>query len=61
VFVMIKSQDPTSALSEPARAELAGREPVAEPRLVEVDARTVAEARAKVELAEGDVIAWVRY
>lgn len=60
MLVMIKTLDPAAALSETDRDALTGRQPVAEPRLVEVAGSTLADARAAVELGEGEVIAWIK-
>lgn len=56
---MIKPVDSAAALSETERDGLSERPGTPAPRIVEVEATPLAEARAAVELGEGEVIAWV--
>jgi hypothetical protein len=59
MLVMIKTADPTAAFSETERDELAERPEIPAPRMLEVDAMSLAEARAAVQLEPGEQIAWI--
>lgn len=59
MLVMIKTVDSAAALSETERHGLTERPEVPAPRIVEVEAMTLAEARAAVRLEPGEQIAWI--